>query len=385
MSKHFWRTVTILVLLTLLCLFMAIALVVKRNTTTPQPGQPAAEVSQTQTPAQPQNALPSPTLSLEEEAQGFFEDFGTFPFNDPAWDAFETQTGTTPLGDPRPSTAPNGTSAAPPVAPSSASTAAGQQPLFSVPNPTFAQLFTATHSSAPKLSAQPHKRLAIVIDDMGVAAENSEEALSLPATVTFAFLPYGDATQTLIQTAHAQGHEVILHLPMQPKLTAAGTMPNPGPNALMLTDTPQTIARKTAGNIAALKPYITGVNNHMGSAFSEWPAGLRAAFEVIAAENLYYLDSLTTAQSAVPIAATGLNLPILTRHVFLDHSQQPADIFMALSKAVRWADTHGSAIAIGHPHPQTLAILSHWLPTLQNSPIELVPLRALLENNNQNQ
>ena len=69
--------------------------------------------------------------------------------------------------------------------------------------------------------------IAIVIDDCGVDELRTRGAMALPAAMTLAFLPYPGASSSLSHQAHMAGHEIIVHLPMEPKGAE-----NPGPMAL---------------------------------------------------------------------------------------------------------------------------------------------------------
>jgi hypothetical protein len=73
--------------------------------------------------------------------------------------------------------------------------------------------------------------IAIVIDDAGVVQHRTRRASDLPAPVTIAFIPYSDNLQSQTRYARAQGHELLLHMPMEPGSTSI----DPGHNALLTT------------------------------------------------------------------------------------------------------------------------------------------------------
>jgi polysaccharide deacetylase 2 family uncharacterized protein YibQ len=45
---------------------------------------------------------------------------------------------------------------------------------------------------------------------------------------------------------------------------------------------------------------------------------------------------------------------------------------------LRLARKYGSAVAIGHPHPQTLALLERRLPSLRGKGVRLLPVAELI-------
>lgn len=258
----------------------------------------------------------------------------------------------------------------------------------SVPPAPVRELLPRYVENARPVSLTGQPMVAIVIDDMGVHDAHTRAVLkNLPPEITLSFLPYGKSTPDLAFQAKVLGHEIMIHLPMEPEphgLDGEGKMAaNPGPGALRVGMGVDEITALTNRNMAALAPLSVGVNNHMGSKFTAWREGMVPVLHAVAAERLFFLDSLTTPQSAVKLAEVlaagqGINIPLLTRNVFIDHeSGQPA-AKAALEKLVAEAHKNGSAIAIGHPHPDTVAAIAAWLPTLGDKNVQLVPISTLV-------
>jgi polysaccharide deacetylase 2 family uncharacterized protein YibQ len=125
-------------------------------------------------------------------------------------------------------------------------------------------------------------------------------------------------------------------------------------------------------------PYIIGVNGHMGSRFTSDPRAMRTLLRALRARGLFFLDSKTSPESVAAEIAAGLQVPFAERNVFLDHDPDPAAVAKALAAAARVARDDGQAIAIGHPHASTLAVLARWLPDAAQHGIDVVPLSALV-------
>ncbi|MFZ2586815.1 MAG: divergent polysaccharide deacetylase family protein [Alphaproteobacteria bacterium] len=224
---------------------------------------------------------------------------------------------------------------------------------------------------------QGHATLALVIDDMGVDVPATEDTMALlPAPVTFAFLPYGTYSAHQARAAYANGHEILVHIPMEPLATSANgqTPPNPGPHALRVDDSPEVWNTNLAVNLKPFLDVAIGANNHMGSRFTQSTQGMAVVLAHLANHGLLFLDSYTTARTATRAAGAGMNIPLLQRNVFLDDNISPAAIEAEFNHAIAYARKHGHAIAIGHPHPATLAVLARRLPTLEQEGIALVPL-----------
>lgn len=200
--------------------------------------------------------------------------------------------------------------------------------------------------------------LLIIIDDIGNNRELGERTLALPGPLTVAILPHTPYARSLAEQAHALGHGVMLHAPMENGSGAAL-----GPGALY-THMPATELQRILIDSLAAVPFATGVNNHMGSHFTRHTHAMEAILDVIEQRGLFFVDSLTHADSVAAKLARQREIPTLTRHVFLDHERTPEAIEAQFQRALRHAKQHGYVVLIGHPYPETLDFLEHALPTL---------------------
>ena len=237
-------------------------------------------------------------------------------------------------------------------------------------------------ANAVPVQVDPQAKLVvIVLDDMGVNAVQSANALNLPGPLTLSFLPYGDASLKQAKKAKQLGHEIMVHLPMEPLAHLEEPVMNPGPNALYVADDSAAIAAKVQKNLKDYLPLAVGVNNHMGSRFTSDKGSMLKVLPLFENAGLFYLDSLTTPNSQVTAAARELNLtvPLLKRDVFLDHVIGRTEVDQSLLRLEREARKQGFAIGIGHPHAITLQALKDWLPTLAEKGIQLVPISYIAQ------
>jgi polysaccharide deacetylase 2 family uncharacterized protein YibQ len=119
-------------------------------------------------------------------------------------------------------------------------------------------------------------------------------------------------------------------------------------------------------------PYATGVNNHQGSRATTDPPLMDALMPALRTRGLFFIDSRTTAATVAYGAAERARVPAASRKVFLDDTPERAAVLSQLDLAARDALRDGSAIAIGHPHPATIAALAEGVPRLENRHIRLV-------------
>nr|WP_247896890.1 divergent polysaccharide deacetylase family protein [Azospirillum argentinense] len=214
--------------------------------------------------------------------------------------------------------------------------------------------------------------IAIVIDDMGVDRKRSNRAVSLPAPLTLAWLPYAHELPAQARTARAAGHELMLHLPMEPSGSA-----DPGPQALRVSLDKGEILRRTKAALDSFDGYV-GVNNHMGSRFTADSAAMAPVLGEIARRGLLWLDSRTTAKSAGLTLAREFQMPFAGRDIFLDNEMTVPAVRGQLAKTEQVARKQGYAIAIGHPHDATIDALASWMPEVQKRGFVLVPVSAVV-------
>ncbi|WP_165772176.1 divergent polysaccharide deacetylase family protein [Niveispirillum lacus] len=242
-------------------------------------------------------------------------------------------------------------------------------PLVAAPAGTPVWKHFAVAAPAPN----GHPRIVIVIDDMGVDRTRSEKVASLPGPLTLAWLPYARDLPQQTGKARANGHELIVHMPMEPT-----GKEDPGPGALLTRLDEATLRQRLATNLSAFQGFV-GINNHMGSRFTADPTGMAVVMAELGARGLLFLDSRTTANTAAGPLSAHYQVPMLSRDVFLDHVMTAQGVAASLAKVEDIARKNGLAIAIGHPHDVTIAALTQWLPTLQEKGFQLVPLTAAVK------
>ncbi len=215
-------------------------------------------------------------------------------------------------------------------------------------------------------------RIAIIIDDMGYHHKIGEQLLELPLNLTFSFLPDAPFTKILEGRAYGQERTILLHQPLQ----ARDDKWNPGPSGLYLG---QMLKQKEilANNLKRV-PHAEGVNNHMGSLYSEDEPHMKAFLNIIADSNLFYVDSFTTAESVGFRLAKEMGVKTARRHVFLDNIHSTDIICDQLEKLVNIAEENGGAIGIGHPYQETLEALTDCYEKFSTR-VELVGVEHLVQ------
>ena len=215
--------------------------------------------------------------------------------------------------------------------------------------------------------------IAIVIDDMGIDKAESARVIDLPPAITIAFMTYAKDLSRQAAAARTAGHELWLHVPMEP---LDGEL-DAGPHALKSSLTPEENRQRLDWALAQLDGYV-GINNHMGSRFTSSEAEMKPVLAEVKARGLAFLDSRTTAATVAGRMASEMGVPHIDRDVFIDNDETVEAVLVQLRRTEEIALKRGRALAIGHPHATTIAALLKWLPTLREKGFVLVPASALL-------
>ncbi len=215
--------------------------------------------------------------------------------------------------------------------------------------------------------------IAIVLDDVGLDRANAARAIRLPGPITLSFMTY--AEDLALQSAEARrwGHELMLHVPMQP----LDDRVNAGQHVLRTDMTPDQVRTQIDWGLNRLSGYV-GINNHMGSSFTRSAPGMAVVMEELRKRGLLFLDSLTIGDSVGIRLAAQYGVPHVARDVFLDDEVSGPAVDAMLRELERVAQERGYAVGIGHPHPATLDALARWLPHLRERGFELVPISAIV-------
>jgi polysaccharide deacetylase 2 family uncharacterized protein YibQ len=214
------------------------------------------------------------------------------------------------------------------------------------------------HASAPKI--------AIVIDDLGADVAATRRAIALPKNVSLSFLPYPDTTPMLAAEALAAGHQILVHVPMEPEGNE-----DPGPMALETGLSAEENARRLEWAFGRV-PGFSGINNHMGSRFTADRTALVLVVQALASRHAFFLDSRTTPDTQIVPLARESGVPSAGRDVFLDDETTASAVDAQIGMLEHLARAQGVAIAIGHPHAATLEVLEKWTVAARTRGYDLV-------------
>ncbi|HEX7725034.1 MAG TPA: divergent polysaccharide deacetylase family protein [Rhizomicrobium sp.] len=227
----------------------------------------------------------------------------------------------------------------------------------------FAQTGRATGAAA---ATRAVPAIAIVIDDLGADGIGTRRAIALPKEVSLSFLPYPDAAPEYAREGFRAGHQILVHVPMEPDGKT-----DPGPNALLTSLDAATNISRLDWALSRI-PGFSGINNHEGSRFTADRDALVPVIEHLADRHIFFLDSRTAPVTEVVTLARAFGVRSAGRDVFLDDTVSPDAIATQIARAETLARERGVVIAIGHPHAATMDALARWTAQAASRGYELV-------------
>ncbi len=217
-------------------------------------------------------------------------------------------------------------------------------------------------------------KAVIIIDDMGYSVDKVREIVDFELPITIAVIPFLPHSEDVAYEAGANGLEVMLHLPMEPSNLREN---DPGKGALLTT---MSSAEIRSATLRALRqvPGAVGINNHMGSKFTQSRTHMDVVIAVAREKGLFFIDSKTSPKSVAEDAAREAGLKTVKRNVFLDNEQEEDYIRGQIERFKKIALSKGVAVAIGHPYSETLKVLREEVKGFEDDGIELVTLSEVI-------
>lgn len=220
-------------------------------------------------------------------------------------------------------------------------------------------------------------RIALVIGGLGLSQTGTQDAITrLPPEITLAFAPQGNSLGRWMQAARADGHEIMMQLPLEP---FDYPRVNPGRNTL-------TVEAEVRHNIENLywalsrTTNYTGVMNYMGARFTSDPEAFAPIMRELGERGLSYLDDGSSARSIAETLAAESDVPYAQGDVVIDQSRDRGNILAKLDELEATARARGFAVGTGTAFDVTVDAVAAWAKEVRKRGIEIVPVSAVTAN-----
>ena len=229
---------------------------------------------------------------------------------------------------------------------------------------------------SPHGKGRSFARIAILIDDIGQNMGVLDDFLAINAPLSFAILPYQQYSLQAAEKLHRQKREILLHLPMEPHSFPQN---HPGKGALFLCMTDEEIQQQLRTNLQSV-PYVVGVNNHMGSRFTEDEEKMSVVMAELKKRGLYFVDSRTSGLSKAKRAADRTGIRFVTRKIFIDNEQSYETSLQNIMRVKQELTENDKEpiLLIAHPYPTTVSSIRDAVPLLREQGIEIVSISKII-------
>ncbi len=210
-------------------------------------------------------------------------------------------------------------------------------------------------------------KVAMVVGGLGLNAASTKAAIErLPPEITLSFVPYADNLQGWIDLARANGHEVLLEIPMEPNDYPTN---DPGPYTLMAAAQPPDTVKRLDWLLSRASGYF-GVANYLGGRFLASDSAMGVFSGQMKARGLAFVDDGSAGHR-------GGGPPRASADAVVDEQLSADAINQALLGLEAKALQHGAALGTGFAYPVTVEQVIHWAGGLPGRGYQLAPASAI--------
>lgn len=226
----------------------------------------------------------------------------------------------------------------------------------------------------PKAGKQP---VSLIIGGLGVNRSLTQDAIqSLPADVTLSFAAHSIGLQEWVDTARADGHEVLIEIPMESANFDPG---EPGADrTLRISLPPAENGRRLDWMLSRAQGYA-GLINFNGDSFLMRTDVAAPYMDQISKTGLGFITDGAFETPSLPALAQSVRQPFKTGHGLIDPDPIARVISARLIGLSSSAKSGTHPIGVGFAYPETLAEVQNWIAALDEQDLQLAPATAALK------
>ncbi len=216
--------------------------------------------------------------------------------------------------------------------------------------------------------------VGLVIGGLGMNATQTQLAIDdLPADVTLSFALDSKRLDHWIKTARADGHEVLIEVPMEAYEYGRMKM---HPDTLTAGAEAKTNLARLETTLARTSGYF-GIVNYQGAKFAADRAAASSVLARLSEKGLAFVDDGSFERSTLSGLARETGLRYARAAGPIDNRQTPADISAELMDLEAVALEKGAAFGSGYAFPVTVEAAKVWISQLEEKGLILAPVSAI--------
>lgn len=227
----------------------------------------------------------------------------------------------------------------------------------------------------PNLGANIEKaKISIIVTNLGTNKDLTQQALSLPRTITLGFSPYTTSLKEYYHQAVKNGFDIFIYMPFEPSDYPTN---DPGPYAI-LEDNSSDKNLSIIKNMLANFPGTKGIYANYRENISLNEKAFSSIIDLITQKNMNILLGRDFSHDQSKYLQNHQN--VIPTDIIIDMVPDPNVIKHSLNNLLSLAKSKKFAVGYINTYPITLKVLSEWLANLNDPEIEIVPLSSLLSN-----
>ncbi len=219
--------------------------------------------------------------------------------------------------------------------------------------------------------------VGLVIGGLGMNATQTQLAIDdLPANVTLSFALDSKRLDHWIKTARADGHEVLIEVPME--AYDYGRMRMHPDTLLAGADAKANLTRLDA--VLSRTTGYFGIVNYQGAKFAADKASASPVLKRLSEKGLAFVDDGSFERTSLESLARSNGLRYARAAGPIDSRQTPADISAELMDLESLALEKGAAFGSGYAFPVTVEAAKVWISQLDEKGLVLAPVSAIVND-----
>lgn len=245
--------------------------------------------------------------------------------------------------------------------PSQVQTVASIQPRPDTPFETYAKPFE---------NPEGKPTVSIIVGGMGVHWRPTQAAIrDLPAEVTLSFAPGTKDLATWIRRARADGHEVLIEVPMEP-YSYGRTRPHP---QVLQAGVDAGVNEQRLNRLLNRVRGYTGVINYQGAKFATSEAGAKTVVETLNDRGVAFFEDGSLTDSVFADVADGNGVTYAKAESVIDALPEGDPIEAQLMYLETQAKENGAALGTAFAYPISIDMITEWTKSLEAKGILLAP------------
>lgn len=217
--------------------------------------------------------------------------------------------------------------------------------------------------------------VAIIVSGLGHNRAVTNLALGLPEQVTVSFSPYTKDLVSWATSIRANGHEMLIDLPMEPANYPAS---DPGPYGLLVDKGAAENNKRLEWQMSRF-PMSMGFLTPQNEVFTANNEAFKFLLQSLSNRGLLLVVGREPHRKDTREMIDGNTSAIAVADMLLDEELTASGIQTRLAALEELAKKNGYAIAVAQPYPVTVEQLRVWINTLDSKGITLVPLSVIVK------